>query len=431
MKTDITKAVALFTLFFTVTLAFSQSLPIDFENDVTTSDFVDFDGGTATVLANPQSNGINTSATVAQIVRNGGAEWSGSKILLTSNLDFSTLGSISMKVFTTAPVGTTVKFKLEGNGDAQRDAQTTVSNEWETLTWDFTGEPANFNWLVFMFDIGNVGNGSINSTFLFDDIKQFHKKPLGIQIDLPVYFEGGIVDYTMTDFGGNASSLVTDPFGPNNRAIKVIKTSGSATWAGTTIGTPAGFATDIPLTLDNSIMYVGVWAPAGTPIMLKVEDSNNPTYSCETLTNTTVSGWQVLEFDFTNERPGTQALNTALNSIGSFNMASIFFNFGSEGYGETYYFDAVEFGESHFGINDNYANKLKVFPNPANSQWTIYSENTDITLVEIFDLQGKLMLSLNPDNPTVNINASNLVKGIYFSKISTNSRTSTIRLVKK
>nr|MCS5663447.1 hypothetical protein [Flavobacteriales bacterium] len=149
MKTDITKAVALFTLFFTVTLAFSQSLPIDFENDVTTSDFVDFDGGTATVLANPQSNGINTSATVAQIVRNGGAEWSGSKILLTSNLDFSTLGSISMKVFTTAPVGTTVKFKLEGNGDAQRDAQTTVSNEWETLTWDFTGEPANFNWLVF------------------------------------------------------------------------------------------------------------------------------------------------------------------------------------------------------------------------------------------------------------------------------------------
>jgi len=431
MKTDITKAVALFTLFFTVTLAFSQSLPIDFENDVTTSDFVDFDGGTATVLANPQSNGINTSATVAQIVRNGGAEWSGSKINLTSNLDFSTLGSVSMKVFTTAPVGTTVKFKLEGNGHAERDAQTTVTNEWETLTWDFTGEPANFNWLVFMFDFGNVGNGSINSTFLFDDIKQFHKKPSGIQIDLPVYFEGGIVDYTMTDFGGNASSLVTDPYDSGNRAMEVTKTNGAADWAGTTIGTSNGFVTDIPLTLSNSIIYAGVWAPAGTPIMLKVEDSNDATHTCETVTNTTVSGWQLLEFDFTNERPGTQPLSVGLGFGWTFNMASIFFNFGTGGYGETYYFDDVEFGESTFAIHDNDANKLKIFPNPANSQWTIYSENTDITLVEVFNLQGKLMLSLNPDSPTVNINASNLVKGIYFSKISTNSGTSTIRLVKK
>ena len=171
------------------TIGYAQTLPFDFETTITTSDFIDFDGGTATVIANPQANGINTSATVAQIIRDGGQIWAGSKIVLASNLDFSTLNSLSMKVFTTAPVGTTVKFKLEGDGQTERDVQTSVTNEWETLTWDFTAEPANFNTVVFMFDFGNVGDGSENSTFLFDDVEQLIGGNTGTQIDLPVDFE--------------------------------------------------------------------------------------------------------------------------------------------------------------------------------------------------------------------------------------------------
>ena len=68
---------------------FSQSLPFYFENDISTSDFVDFDGGVVTVTTNPNPSGINTSGSVAQIIRSGGASWSGSKVLLTDNLDFS------------------------------------------------------------------------------------------------------------------------------------------------------------------------------------------------------------------------------------------------------------------------------------------------------------------------------------------------------
>ena len=76
-------------LLLSAQLCIAQSLPIDFENSIVTTDFVDFDGGTATVLSNPQSSGINRSATVAQIVRDGGTIWSGSKIYLATNLDFS------------------------------------------------------------------------------------------------------------------------------------------------------------------------------------------------------------------------------------------------------------------------------------------------------------------------------------------------------
>ena len=147
-------------LFISFNSIFGQSLPIDFESTITTSDFIDFDGGTATVIDNPQSSGINTSNKVAQIIRDGGQIWAGSKIDLESNLDFTTMNEITMKVFTTAPIGTIVKFKLEGDGSAERDVQTTVSNEWENLTWDFTGTPTIYNSIVFMFDFGNVGNGS-------------------------------------------------------------------------------------------------------------------------------------------------------------------------------------------------------------------------------------------------------------------------------
>jgi len=426
------KLATLITLFFTVSLGFSQSdltLPIDFEKNVTNYDFIDFNGGTATVLDNPQSTGINTSEQVAQIVRDGGDIWAGSKMILESNLDFTTLNNISMKVFTAAPVGTTVKFKLEGTGETERDVQTTVSNEWETLTWDFTGEPANFITIVFMFDFGNVGDGSTSSTFLFDDIEQIYG---GEQIDLTVDFESSTINYTMSDFGGNESSLVTDPYDPDNLAMEVIKTPGAATWAGTTIGTPAGFATNIPLTLTDSKMSARVWSPlAGTPIRLKVEDSDDPTHTCETETNTAVSGWQVVEFDFINQAPGTELLSIGLGFGWTYNMASIFFNFGTEGTGETYYFDDVQFGETTIGINNYEINELSVFPNPANSHWTIYSENTDITLVEVFDLQGKRLLIINPDSPIVKIYATNLVKGIYFSKIYTNLGTSIVRLLKK
>ena len=151
-------------------------LPIDFETVVTTADFADFDGAVATVISNPQANGINTSSTVGQIVRSGGQVWAGSILEIDTTIDFTTLSAISMKVFTDAPIGTTVKFKLENNGtDMEVDMVTTVTGAWETLTWDFTGASSDFNKLTFMFDFGNIGDGSAASTFLFDDIQQASK----------------------------------------------------------------------------------------------------------------------------------------------------------------------------------------------------------------------------------------------------------------
>ena len=425
------KYVSLLLLLFIMSIGHAQSLPIDFESAVTVSDFVDFDGGTASIVDNPMTTGENASAKVAQIVRDGGAIWSGSKILLDANLDFSSSSTITMKVFTTAPVGTVVKFKLEGIGATERDVSTTVSGEWETLTWDFTGAPTDFNWIVFMFDFGNVGDGSVNSTFLFDDVEQIFA---GEQIDLPVNFEESGVNYTLTDFGGNVSSLVDDPTEGGNTVAQVIKTDQAATWAGTTIGTNAGFATNIPLTLTESIMSVRVWSPeAGTPIRLKVEDSNDPTHTCETETNTTVVGWEIIEFDFVNQAPGTESLSVGLSMGWTYNMASIFFNFNTEGSaaGETtYYFDEVVFGELIINNKNLSLDYLNVYPNPTTNQWTLTSDKT-AELVEIYSINGQIITTVKPAGNTATIDASSLQSGIYLARIIGDFDTAVVQLIKQ
>jgi hypothetical protein len=428
------KTFILFIALLTSTITFSQSLPIDFEADITTSNFVDFDGGVATVMVNPQSNGINTSATVAQIIRDGGQIWGGSKIELANNLDFSSFNSITMKVFTSAPVGTVVKLKLESaSNSTERDMNTTTTNEWETLTWDFTGTPAEFNTVVFMFDFGNVGDGSENSTFLFDDVQQLFG---GEQIDFPVDFESTTVNYATTDFGGNVSTLVIDPEDDTNHVIQAIKTDQAAAWAGTTIGTEAGFATNLPLQLTDSKMTIRVWSPqVGTPIRLKVEDSNDPTHTCETEVQTTASQqWETLVFDFNNQAEGTESLSVGLSMGWTYNKASIFFNFGTEGTvaGEqVYYFDDVKFGDLVNSIDIKKLSKINVYPNPTSDIWNIESNETNVSSLELIDMQGMVIINNYSNQKTKVIDASSLPSGVYFLRITSNSERLIKKIVKK
>ena len=142
-----------------------------------------------------------------------------------------------------------------------------------------------------------------------------------------------------------------------------------------------------------------------------------------------------MEFDFNNQAPGTELLSVGLSMGWTYNMASIFFNFDTAGSvtGEkTYYFDDVRFGELVQGLDKNLKEEgSNVFPNPTSNQWTISSENTEITKVEIFDVQDKLILTLRPNSRVVNIDASTWANTIYISKISTQSETSIFKLTRK
>ena len=121
----------------TSTLSSGQALPFDFES--TTLGMTGYDGATFTIVNNPDTAG-NSSSKVAKIVKvNVNDLWAGGKITSVSSLDFSTSASsvLSMKVYTTEPVGTVIKIKLESPYTSEVDAVTTVSGAWETLTFYF------------------------------------------------------------------------------------------------------------------------------------------------------------------------------------------------------------------------------------------------------------------------------------------------------
>jgi hypothetical protein len=165
------------------------------------------------------------------------------------------------------------------------------------------------------------------------------------QIDLPITWDGTAVNYTVTDFGGNASSVVVDPTNASNMVLKSDKTAGAQTWAGTTLGTPSGLATPIPFTATDLLISVAVWSPdAGIQVRLKAEDHLNNTHTVETEATTTVAGaWDTLVFNFANQAPGTAPINLTY----TFDMLSIFYNFGVDGATaglKTYYCDNVFFG---------------------------------------------------------------------------------------
>ncbi|MFK8101126.1 MAG: hypothetical protein AB8G15_01325, partial [Saprospiraceae bacterium] len=92
------------------------------------------------------------------------------------------------------------------------------------------------------------------------------------QLNFPIDFESTTLDYDLTDFGGNASSIEVDPTDPNNMVGKAIKSAAAELWAGTTMN-DGGLAAAIPFTAANTKIKVRVWSPdAGVPIRIKVED---------------------------------------------------------------------------------------------------------------------------------------------------------------
>jgi hypothetical protein len=335
--------VATTQLIKTVTIVDPVLLPITFESPTVDYSFSNFGGGVVTKINNPQINGINTTTKVGKMVKNAPEVYGGSLITLGAPIDFSANKVFRMKVFSPR-VGAKVLLKVEnltnGGINFEKEVATTVANTWEDLVFNYTAiNTANtYQKIVLIFDLGTVGDGSANFTFLFDDIRLTNQLPVSL-LTLPVTFDDPAVNYAVTDFGNNQTADAVDPNNAANKVKKTTKPNGAETWAGTTIG--AGFTSKIPFSATATQMSVRVYSPAvGLPIRLKVEDRTNNTKSVETDKLTTVANaWETLVFDFANQATGTAALNLTYN----YDMASIFFDFNTAGNGKIFYWDDIKF----------------------------------------------------------------------------------------
>ncbi|MFV8837362.1 hypothetical protein [Salinimicrobium soli] len=312
------------------------SLPITFESDILTYSFYNFgpdQPNGVPIVDNPDPNYINMSNKVAKYTKPSGSQtWAGTFLELDERIDFSTKKYIQVDVWSPTagtPVLLKVENKVNGNLSAEKEVNTTVSGEWETLTFDLTGvdTAVDYNKIVMFFNMNTSGTGE---TYYFDNIRTVDPNLLA----LPLTFESDVLDYSFFNFGPDVENGVPiianpDPSGVNtsDMVAEYTKPSGSQVWAGTF------------LVLDEAIDFssqqkvrVDVWSPiAGAEVLLKIENSADNSIFVETRVNTTVSGqWETLTFDLSNVDPSKV-----------YDKVVLFFNMDTSGTGETYYFDNI------------------------------------------------------------------------------------------
>ena len=330
-----------------ITITDPLFLPIDFESETLNYTFNNFGGGEgagAPVIDNPDPSGINTSARVASYTKPVGSEiWAGTTIGLDEPIDFSSDKYISVDVWSPA-AGTPVIFKIENLDDAdlfvESTVETTVSNAWETLTFDMSAVDTSIDYgrLVLFFNYGTPGN---DETYYFDNIQTTTLEPL----KLPINFESENLTYAWGGFGGAGVGVIDNPdmsgINTSAKVTELSKGDGSEVWAGVSLNL------DEALSFENgTTVKMKTWSPeAGVPILLKFEDSDsapdnngNPSVFVEVTQNTTVANqWEELSFDLST-------FDAFDESVG-YDRLIVFYDFNSPGEGTSFYFDDVTIGE--------------------------------------------------------------------------------------
>lgn len=141
--------------------------PITFEG--TNTNFNGFGGSTFQVIDNPDPSGANISSRVGEYVKGFEGSWAGIETNLDEYIDFSENETLSFKVWSS--VTGTALFKIEDQNDpntyVEVFADITTANQWETLTFDFTGTASGtYNKVALFLDFDNNNGG----TFYVDDI---------------------------------------------------------------------------------------------------------------------------------------------------------------------------------------------------------------------------------------------------------------------
>ena len=121
----------------------------------------DFDGASTRIIDNPDISAGNSTSRVVEFKKNIGANGNAGVWWDRNNaVDPSVNNKISLKTWS-PETNIVVRLKLENSANSSEfhevDAQTTLTNTWETLTYDFSNAPAyNYDRLVVFFDHGTT-----------------------------------------------------------------------------------------------------------------------------------------------------------------------------------------------------------------------------------------------------------------------------------
>ena len=308
----------------------------DFQGDTPGNfSFVGVEG--VQLVSNPNPSGTNTTSTVMQFTKTDGAEvWGGMGFAVDGIINFN--GTNQIKINSYAPeAGKVVKVKLEtieGNIDGltyEFDMTTTVANQWEVLTYDFSAAPdLDYVSFIVFYDFGNQSAG----VYHFDEIQ------VGLGEYIPTQAPTIAIEDFEGDLPGNFSfggvegvQIVENPnsSGTNTTAnvMQCTKTEGSEVWGGMGISVdPINFSS----AGMNQIQIQSYSPEAGKVIKVKLEtiegNVDGLTYEFD-MTTTVANEWETLTYDF--------SLAPDLDYVSFI----VFYDFGNTGEG-VYHFDEIK-----------------------------------------------------------------------------------------
>jgi len=173
--------------------------------------------------------------------------------------------------------------------------------------------------------------------------------------------------------------------------------------------------TDTP-TMDKSFnVKFSNWNGGGGEANAIEYSGNNANF----LTNPNPGTWISIEIPLDNFTP---IVNANRNDLVQFIISSDL--------GIVYYDNLYLYKGTPLGIEDQELVSFSAYPNPTKNIWTINTNNNEMSLIEVFNILGKEVLTVKPNSSEAQIDASNFSKGMYFAKITTDNGSSTLKLIK-
>jgi hypothetical protein len=190
---------------------------------------------------------------------------------------------------------------------------------------------------------------------------------------------------------------------------------------------------DLDLTGSNKLVSVDVWSDTPTFILAKAVDGVGgvPTESATDASHGG-SGWETLTFDFSINKDNSVVANDVYGRLLFFPVWNGAGYDGAQGAVPVFttYYDNIA-KVSTLSSNDVEKLSFKAFPNPTQNNWTITTRNENILSIHVFDVLGKNVLSLSPNERRAVIDGSSFKSGLYFAQIKTVSGLSSLKLIKR
>ncbi len=297
----------------------------DFEGDDDPVTWEATNGTYNGVVENPEdTTGINPSESVGSYTKSGAHSFSLFVGTFDTPLDLTTNNRFSIQVYAGAATSFIMKLEGEGGANIERKKNIATANVWRTYTFDFSAADFDAQRVVLFFDDGVEAS---DDTYLFDNLTVSPAGPCAGTVTDPTIIDDFECQQNAS-YGVPGFNDIMTVVNPDKTGINMSDSVGQYTdRAGAFHALVIDYDESIDLSVNNNIC-IKVWAPVAGELRFKLEGGNSP----------------VLErgVDITETETWVEVCQSFADvSGGDFGQITLFFNFGEDGEGDTYFIDDI------------------------------------------------------------------------------------------